>query len=115
MERGADPTANNNIPAGCTPLKTASEAGHLEVVRHLLGHAGVRTAINHRHHRGRTALWYACSNGRGAIVRALLENGADPTIADKDGITPMAISKHLVSMIVLPSTRAAGSAWRRCR
>jgi ankyrin repeat protein len=32
--------------------------------------------------------------GRGGVVRALLESGADPTIADKDGTTPMAIAKQ---------------------
>jgi ankyrin repeat protein len=32
--------------------------------------------------------------GRGGVVRALLESGADPTIADNDGTTPMAIAKQ---------------------
>jgi hypothetical protein len=38
-------------------------------------------------------LWQACYQGRGEAARLLLERGADPTIADNDGITPMAIAK----------------------
>jgi hypothetical protein len=40
-------------------------------------------------------------------VRALLENGADPTIADKEGITPMAIAKTAS----LPYGITAGGRW----
>jgi hypothetical protein len=41
---------------------------------------------------GAHPLWYACYCGRGGVARALLENGADPTIANNDSITPMAIA-----------------------
>jgi hypothetical protein len=91
LERGADPTIARQ--GGPTPLVIASQNGHLEVVRLLLGHASAKTAINDRDAEGKTALWLACYRGRGGVVRALLENGADTTIANNDGITPMAIAK----------------------
>jgi ankyrin repeat protein len=101
LERGADPTI---VSAGCrqTPLFVAfihacfkdNPEDHLEVARLLLARPGVRTTINQRHRWGRTVLWNVCYfGGRGVIVRTLLENGADATIANEDGITPMAIAK----------------------
>jgi hypothetical protein len=41
-----------------------------------------------------TALHKACRYGRGEIVKALLESGADPTIANNEGTTPMASAKQ---------------------
>jgi hypothetical protein len=92
LERDADPTIASN--GDKTPLTAASRYDRLEVVRMLLGHASAKININHRDDGGRTALWYACHAGRGGVVRALLENGADPTIAKNDGTTPMAIARQ---------------------
>jgi hypothetical protein len=94
LERGADPTIATTTRCS-TPLIAASDGGHLEVVRLLLAHASVKTGINHRDEDGKTALWCACYWGRGGVVRALLENGADPTIAGSYDITPMAIAEHV--------------------
>jgi uncharacterized protein len=91
LERGADPTLADHH--GWTPLIVGSVRGHLEVVRSLLGHPGTRAAINHRASGGSTALLEACLHGRGAIVKALLESGADPTIARSAGPTPMFVAK----------------------
>jgi uncharacterized protein len=91
LERGADPTLTG--PDGLSPLTIASREGHLEVVRVLLGHPSARTTIQHRSETDETALSAACLMGRGGVVRALLEGGADPTIATEDGRTPMAIAK----------------------
>jgi hypothetical protein len=75
-------------------LLRASTRGHLEVVRLLLGHAGAKATLNHRDYERRTALYGACFYGLGGIVRALLENGADPMIGDHNGITPMTVAKR---------------------
>jgi uncharacterized protein len=91
---GRPPVVKLLLERGTTPLMLASVEGHVEVVRVLLGHASARATINRRDGRsGETALWKACYQGRGGVVRALLENGADTTIADNDGTTPMAIAK----------------------
>jgi uncharacterized protein len=91
LEGGADPTIANH--GGSTPLMTASSQEILETVRVLLGHPGARATVNRRNNDGRTALCVACFWGYGGIVNALLENGADPTIAANEGTTPMAIAK----------------------
>jgi ankyrin repeat protein len=91
LERGADPTLDRE---GSSPLITAACGGHLEVVRLLLGHPRVKANINYRGRHEHTALYLACWRGRGGVVRLLLENGADPTIAKEDGTTPMAVAKQ---------------------
>jgi ankyrin repeat protein len=88
MERGADPTAVNNYDV--TPLISASSRGHLDTVRCLLGHPSAAAAINNRDYEDETALFAACEGGRGEVARLLLERGADPTIANDKGISPMA-------------------------
>jgi ankyrin repeat protein len=91
LERGADTTIADK---SCwTPLMVASDRGHLEVVRLLLGNPSGKATINHRQRYGTTALWWACYMGRGGVVRALLESGANPTIANDKDITPVAIAK----------------------
>jgi hypothetical protein len=92
MEKGADPTITDDH--GSTPLTTASEEGSLEVVRSLLRLPSAKAAINHRDHSGETALHMASFMGHAGVVRALLESGADPTIADIKGTTPMAAAKQ---------------------
>jgi hypothetical protein len=90
LERGADPTTA--LLCRKTPLMSASEHGCPEILDLLLGHPGAKSTINYRGYSGGTALWAACNNGQGGAVRALLKSGADPTIANSSGITPMAIA-----------------------
>lgn len=73
-----------------TALIAASELGHAEVVRRLIK-AGA--PLDHINKLGWTALLEAVILGDGgpdhqATVRALVEAGADATIADRDGRTP---------------------------
>jgi ankyrin repeat protein len=91
LERGADPT----IPyyGAATPLLVASRLGRLEAVRVLLGHPGARATINYTDEVGQTPLREACYWGHPDVARALLESGADSTIADDRGNTPIAIVK----------------------
>jgi uncharacterized protein len=92
MERGGDPTVATE--KGRTPLLRAAPRGRLEVVRLLLGHPGVKSSINHRDDFGQTTLLMACYRGSVGAVRALLESGADPTIASSNGSTPIGIAKN---------------------
>ena len=76
---------------GGTSLIPASERGHVQYVRRV-----VRTDldVNHVNDLGWTALLEAVILGDGSrpyqkIVRILLRAGADPSIADNDGVTPL--------------------------
>lgn len=87
---GADPSLTNRF--GGTALIPASERGHLEVVRELLEHSDVD--VDHVNNLGWTALLEAIILSDGGprhqqIVRLLVDHGADISIADKDGVTPL--------------------------
>ncbi len=82
--------AVRNRFGGLSPIP-ASERGHVAYVRRV-----VRTGvdIDHVNDLGWTALLEAVILGDGGtrhqeIVRILLAAGADPTIADSDGVTPL--------------------------
>jgi uncharacterized protein len=92
MERGGDPTIGTTF--GDIPLIRASITGNAETVRCLLDHPSAAATINHRGGGGRTALWWASMTGRVGVVRALLDNGADHTIADEGGRTPIAVAQE---------------------
>jgi ankyrin repeat protein len=90
-EAGADPALPNRF--GGIALIPASERGHVEVVRYLLAESDVD--VDHVNRLGWTALLEAIilSDGGPAhqeIVRLLLEAGADPDLADREGVTPLA-------------------------
>lgn len=86
----ADPTILNRF--GGTALIPAAERGHVEAVRFLLDET--RVNVNHVNNLGWTALLEAIVLSSGGpphqeIVRLLLAHGADPNIADRDGVTPL--------------------------
>jgi uncharacterized protein len=90
-EAGADPAITNRF--GGIALIPASERGHVEVVRYLLGETDVD--VDHVNNLGWTALLEAIilSDGGPAhqqIVALLIEHGADVDLADGDGVTPLA-------------------------
>jgi uncharacterized protein len=90
LERGANPAI---APVwGETALAAASARDHLEVMHLLLAHPSAKATINRRDILGKTAPWEACYRGRAGAVRALLESGADPTIAKNNGMTPWTIA-----------------------
>jgi ankyrin repeat protein len=75
-----------------TALIAAAHLGHAEVVRRLIAGGA---PLDHVNNLGWTALIEAVVLGDGgrdhvATVRALIEAGADPSIADRQGVSPLA-------------------------
>lgn len=89
LDHGADLKSTNRY--GGTALIPAAERGHVQTVQMLID-AGVD--VNHLNRLHWTALLEAVILGDGGprhveIVRRLLAAGADPKIADKDGVTAL--------------------------
>ncbi|WP_164273021.1 ankyrin repeat domain-containing protein [Stenotrophomonas sp. B1-1] len=94
LAHGADLRSTNRY--GGTALIPAAERGHVATVRMLL-RAGV--AVDHVNRLHWTALLEAILLGDGGprhvqIVQLLLEAGADPHLADGDGVTPLAHARQ---------------------
>jgi uncharacterized protein len=79
-------------PYDGTALIAAAHLGHAEVVRRLIAGGA---PLDHVNNLGWTALIEAVVLGDGGAdhtetVRALIEAGADPSITDREGVTPLA-------------------------
>ncbi|AVO37549.1 ankyrin repeat domain-containing protein [Pukyongiella litopenaei] len=90
MELGNRPDLITSVYDG-TALIAAAHLGHHEVVRRLIAGGA---PLDHVNNLGWTALMEAVVLGNGgtdhqATVRALVEAGADTTIPDRDGVTPL--------------------------
>lgn len=103
LVHGADLKSINRY--GGTALIPAAERGHVETVATLIA-AGVD--VDHVNRLGWTALLEAIILGNGgpshiAIVKLLLDAGADPNLADGDGVTPLthASSRGYAEMVRL--------------
>jgi ankyrin repeat protein len=91
IQLGNDPGLTTSPYRG-TALIAAAHLGHAEVVRRLIA-AGA--PLDHVNNLGWTALMEAVVLGDGGpdhqqVVRLLVEAGADRSIADRDGVTPLA-------------------------
>jgi len=78
-------------PYDGTALIAAAHLGHAEVVRRLIAGGA---PLDHLNNLGWTALIEAVVLGDGGsdhieTVRALIEAGADPSIADREGVSPL--------------------------
>ena len=85
IQAGAD---LNVYSKGQTPLMAASHNGHTEIVHHLKN----RTNVNAKNMQHRTAVYQASLNGHAETVLSLVEAGADWSIPDKEGQTPLMIA-----------------------
>ena len=88
----ADPDVRRTNRFGGSALIPAADRGHVEMVRALLERTKVD--VDHVNDLGWTALLEAVILGDGGpahqqIVRLLLDHGADRSIADRDGGTPL--------------------------
>lgn len=94
----ASPDLNRLTRFGGVGLTSASEKGHVEIVRELLAHTAIN--VNHTNFLGWTPLLEAIvlnDGGRDqqAIVQLLLDNGASPHLTDKYGKTPLQLARSL--------------------
>ncbi len=94
----ADPDVTVTNRFGGTALIPAADRGHVEMVRALIERTEVD--VDHVNDLGWTALLEAVILGEGGpvhqqIVRLLLEAGADPLVADRDGVTPLEHARKL--------------------
>lgn len=91
LKSGIDP--NFGIGEQSTsPLIAATIMGHLSVVK-LLVKSGANVNGKYSDHYIATPIWYAANNGDFEIVKYLLDNGADPTVEDRNGWTPLRQAK----------------------
>lgn len=109
LAAGADLKSVNRYRG--TALIPAAHHGHVEAVKLLLA-----TAIdkNHVNNLGWTALLEAVILGDGGsahteIVRLLVEAGANPSLADRDGVTPLAHAKKSGYSGIVRILSAAGA------
>jgi len=93
LRHNCDINARNSF--GEVPLHTAVKAGHRDVVSLLLQQSGVLTSVR-THEDGLTPLHLSCSKDirmsatdRLAVVRSLLQGGADATALSTSGLSPL--------------------------
>ncbi|RLK57930.1 ankyrin repeat domain-containing protein [Actinokineospora cianjurensis] len=94
VKSGADPgSADHN---GFTPLHLAAQFGNLAVAEILL-RAGA--PVDPRNTHGNTPLFTAVftSQGRGDMITLLRANGADPTLPNTAGQTPLALARLIAN------------------
>ena len=92
LEYQADIAARNND--GNTPLHIAAGFGKVPAVVQLLLDRG--GDIQGRNNVGQTPLHFAAAGGNAAAADLLLQNGADPAAAGKDGLSPCDVDEQEV-------------------
>ena len=96
---------------GCSALYFASARGYVRIAKLLLDgkYEGMGADINLQCRFGWTTLMIACSNGREAVARLMLEHGANATLRAKDGRTALAIARSHTRAAVAELLEAHGA------
>ena len=94
LDAGADPSAADGN--GWTPLHFAAQAGAVDVIERLLAAGAVVDAIDAH---GNTPLLRAVfeSRGDGRTIQKLRAAGADPTLPNTSGVSPMALARRIAN------------------
>ncbi|HEY7210872.1 MAG TPA: ankyrin repeat domain-containing protein [Bryobacteraceae bacterium] len=109
LEHGAKLEARN--PQGGTALHDAAIAGNPEIIALLLDHGASIDALDTE--SGATPLMLAASLGRTSAVSLLLERGANPALADKDGRTALSRAKEAHNSELVKLLENSGKASRK--
>ena len=96
LAAGADPNCMSARGTGCTVLGDAATEGRLPLVMMLLS-VGAEMGADTTY-LARTPLHYAALRGHRDVVQVLLAAGADPTVADAEGLTPAAVARRAVNL-----------------
>jgi uncharacterized protein len=108
IPKGPDFSLRNRY--GGNALIPACERGHVDTVKLLLT---TSIDVNHVNNLGWTCLLEAVILGQGGpphveITRAVLAAGANPSLADKDGVTPLTHARRKGQLEVARLIEAAG-------
>jgi hypothetical protein len=103
LDVGAQANVRNQATA--TPLVAAALHGATECVEMLLARGGKALELDAQTEDGYTALHYAASRARTDIIQTLVQAGADPTMRDRNGETPLD-SAHSVRRTLLEAAIA---------
>lgn len=87
-------------------LHLAAERGDLDTLQAALDHL---TDINSRDDAGRTALLLATLHNQPKAVTLLLAHGADPNIADANGLTPLQAATRSGKSAIIKALKGAGA------
>ena len=105
VRRGA--SVNLGLLDDTTPLSLAAFKGNIEVVKQLLQASDIR--VNQRTKEDTSALFYASQQGHIEVVELLLNKGADPEVADQNGLAPLHIACLLGRTDVIRALLNAGA------
>lgn len=94
LDAGIDPRATDRYES--TALHAAAGAYYakaevLQLVRRVLA---LRPPVNAQTTGGVTPLWLAAEKGQPEVVQSLLEAGADPSIGNARGVTPVELARQ---------------------
>uniref|UniRef100_A0A1E1XCT4 Osteoclast-stimulating factor 1 n=1 Tax=Amblyomma aureolatum TaxID=187763 RepID=A0A1E1XCT4_9ACAR len=95
-------SANSLDKAGCTALHWAAHGGHAECARILLSIPGVQIDVQNK--LGDTPLHSGAWKGHSDIVRMLLNAGANKSVKNKEGRTPLELASDPETIALLKTS-----------
>jgi hypothetical protein len=103
----ADQTLAEVVSVGASPAEFlhAAEEGDLPSLRRQLDR---HVDIDSRDSLGRTALMLATLRGQAEAVDLLLDNGADPNVADNRGTTPVQVARQANATAIVSALERKG-------
>ncbi|KAK6166700.1 hypothetical protein SNE40_023334 [Patella caerulea] len=101
---GADVSCADND--GNTALHLGAANGHEDCLKGLVFYDNKRVDVNMKNDMGETPLHMAAKWGYDVIVKTLLENGANATIKNRRGQTPISLAQNIMVQRLMVETRS---------